>query len=345
MADTWQRYRDTLDSLLEGFQVIAHDWTYLYVNPAAARQGRHSPDELQGRRMTDVYPGIEDTPLFATLKRCMLDRESTSFENLFTFPDRTERWFEIRVEPVPEGICVHSVDIQGRKEAEASLREQESVATLGRMAAVVAHEVKNPLAGLSGALQVLKRRRPAEDPDIPLFDEMLQSIYSLDRLMQDLLMFARPIRIQAEPVPISEVVRGALLSLESDPCLKRHEVTVSAEDPALLVLADRQLLKNVFRNLFLNAAQAMPDPGSIDVRIARDGACRVTVADTGPGIPPALSGRIFEPFVTGRKGGTGLGLAVSRRILRLHGGEVALLPTAGPGATFLVTIPLAGTDA
>jgi PAS domain S-box-containing protein len=341
IADTWQRYRDTLDSLLEGFQIIGHDWTYLYVNPAAARQGRHSPEELYGRRIFDVYPGIEETPLFATLNRCMLERESTSFENLFTFPDQTTRWFEIRVEAVPEGICIHSVDIQRRKEAEASLREQESVATLGQMAAVVAHEVKNPLAGLSGALQVLKGRRPAHDPDVPLFDEMLQCIDSLDRLIQDLLIFAKPIQIEPAPVSIVEVVRGALLFLENDQCLKSHIVNLLAEDPAPLVLADRELLKNVFRNLVLNAAQAMREPGSIEVRVTRHAAaCHVTVADTGPGILPALSNRIFDPFVTGKTGGTGLGLPISRRILRLHGGELALVPSVSPGATFLVTIPL-----
>ncbi len=336
-----EQVKNTLDSLLEGFQIIAHDWTYLYVNPAAAHHGRRSPVELHGRRMLEVYPGIEDTPLFAVLKRCMMERNATSLENLFTFPDHTTRWFEIRVEPVPEGICVHSVDIQDRKDAEAALREQESAATLGQMAAVVAHEVKNPLAGLSGVLQVLKGRRPAHDPEVLLFDEMLDRIKFLNRLVQDLLVFAKPMQIETKPVPIAEVVRDALLFLEGDPDLKRHIVTLSAEEPKAIVRADRELLKGVFQNLLLNAAQAMREAGSIEVRMVRDGsACRITVADTGPGMLPDLSSRIFEPFVTGKKGGTGLGLSISRRIMRLHGGELELLSTVAPGATFLLTVPL-----
>jgi len=339
-ADAWDRHRDTLDSLLEGFQIIAHDWTYLYVNPAAADHGRHLPGELHGRKMWEVYPGIEETPLFATLKHCMLERKATSFENLFTFPDSTARWFEIRVEPVPEGLCVHSVDIQRRREAEALLREQESVATLGRMAAVVAHEVRNPLAGLSGALQVLKSRRPAQDHDLLLFDEMLRSIQSLDRLIHDLLIFAKPIQVARTPVSIADIVRDALLLLSNDESLKRHTVSLSMEEPAPVVHGEPELLKSVFRNLLLNAAQAMPDAGSIEVRMERAGTvCRVTVADTGPGIPLGLSSQIFEPFVSGRPGGTGLGLAISRRILRLHGGELELVRTGPPGATFLVTMP------
>jgi PAS domain S-box-containing protein len=340
-VDTWQRYRDTLDSLLEGFQIIGYDWTYVYVNPAAARHGRRSLEELLGRRMADVYPGIEDTPLFATLKRCMLRREPTSIENLFTFPDNSSRWFEIRVEPVPEGLCVHSVDIQARKDAEALLREQESIAMLGHMAALVAHEVKNPLAGLSGALQVLRGRRPANDPEIAVIDNMLGSIRALDHLVRDLLVLGRPIHLQCAPVEIGSVIGDALEVVGNDACLTGHRTTVTAEEPSPVVYADRELLGNVFRNLLLNAGQAMPEPGCIDIRISHSGAmCSVTVADTGPGIPAALAPRIFEPFVSGRKAGTGLGLAISRRIARLHGGDVALLPAGGTGATFLVTVPL-----
>lgn len=107
--------RRALDCLQEGFQIIGYDWTYVYVNPAAARHGRRSADELIGRRMNEEYPGIEGTPLFDRLRRCMDTRRSEVFENEFTFPDGASRWFEVRVQPVPEGICVYSSDIDYRK--------------------------------------------------------------------------------------------------------------------------------------------------------------------------------------------------------------------------------------
>jgi PAS domain S-box-containing protein len=340
-TDRWDRHRDTLDNLLEGFQIIGADWTYLYVNPAAARHGQRTPRELVGRTMPEAYPGIEQTETFRMLRRCMTDREPASFETLFTFPDGSSRWFEVRVEPVPEGLCVHSVDIHARKTAEIALREQESVATLGQMAAVVAHEIKNPLAGLSGALQLLKGRHAPGDSELPVFDEMLACIDTLDRLVRDLLIFARPVALDARALPIVDVVRDSLLVLEDDESLKRHVVRQSVEAAGLLVWGDRELLKNAFRNLILNAAQSMPEAGAIDLRVVRDGReCLVTVSDTGPGIPPHLSTRIFEPFVSGRRGGTGLGLPISRRIVRLHGGDLRLVPTSAPGATFLVTLPL-----
>jgi signal transduction histidine kinase len=273
----------------------------------------------------------------------MLERKAASLETLFTFPDGATRWFEIRVEPVPEGICIHSVDIQSRKEAETLLREQENVASLGRMAAVVAHELKNPLAGLSGALQVLKEQRSPVDRDVPLFDEMLKSIQSLDRLIRDLLVFAKPLQIEPQPISMEEIVRSALSYFDGDRALKPHSVHLSVEHPPPIVSADQELLKNVFRNLLLNAAQAMQEAGSIDVCVSRhESTCRVTVADNGPGIPPELASRIFQPFVTGRKGGTGLGLAISRRLLRLHGGDLELLTTPSPGAAFRATVPLHG---
>lgn len=341
MSESWNRHGDMLESLLEGFQIIGHDWVYIYVNPAAARQGRRSPEELVGRRMWEAYPGIESSAVFAALSRCMATREPVSLETLFTFPDGASRWFEVRVEPVSEGICVHSVDINARKEAEAALREQESIALLGQMAAVVAHEIKNPLAGLSGALQVLKGRRAPGDSEVPIFEEMLACIGSLDRLVRDLLVFAKPVQMDAHPVPIADVVRDALLVLEDDDSLKRHVVRQMVDDQEVIVRGDRELLKSVFRNLILNAAQAMQERGAIDVRVTQDGAaCLVTVSDTGPGIPPQLSARIFDPFVSGRSGGTGLGLAISRRILRMHDGELTLVPTVDPGATFLVRLPL-----
>jgi PAS domain S-box-containing protein len=107
--------RRALDCLSEGFQVIGPDWRYIYVNPAAARHGRRSADELAGRRMTEVYPGIETTPLFGIMRQCMEQRSAHVLENQFTFPDGTVRWFELRIQPVPGGICIYSSDIDDRK--------------------------------------------------------------------------------------------------------------------------------------------------------------------------------------------------------------------------------------
>ena len=113
--------RSAVDCLRVGFQVIGFDWRYVYVNPAAAAHGRRTVAQLSGRTMMECYPGIEGTPMFAVLKRCMDDRSADLFDNLFTFPDGQSRWFEVRVEPVPEGICVYSLDIHERKQWQLEL--------------------------------------------------------------------------------------------------------------------------------------------------------------------------------------------------------------------------------
>jgi PAS domain S-box-containing protein len=113
--------RHVLDSLLEGCQVIGFDWKYLYVNDAAAKQGRRLREEFLGRTMTEAYPGIENTEMFAVLRRCMEERTAHSLENEFTFPDGSTGWFEVSIEPVPEGVCVLSAEITERKRAEARI--------------------------------------------------------------------------------------------------------------------------------------------------------------------------------------------------------------------------------
>jgi PAS domain-containing protein len=107
--------RIALDCLAEGFQIIGPDWRYVYVNPAAARHGRRNASELIGRPMIEAYPGIEGTPLFDILQECMEQRTSRVLENQFTFPDGTTQWFELRIRPVPAGICIYSADIDYRK--------------------------------------------------------------------------------------------------------------------------------------------------------------------------------------------------------------------------------------
>ena len=110
--------RRALDCLQEGFQIVGFDWKYVYLNPAAARHGRRAAGELVGVPMVEAYPGIAQTPLFTILRRCMEERTSHVLENQFTFPDGTAHWFEIRIQPVPEGICIYSSDIESRKRRE-----------------------------------------------------------------------------------------------------------------------------------------------------------------------------------------------------------------------------------
>ncbi len=342
-GDGW--YRRTLDSLIEGFQIIGFDWTYLYVNPAAARHGQRRPDQLRGRRMWEVYPGIRETPTFAVLSRCMSERTTATLENPFTLPDGSTRWFEIRVSPVTEGICVQSLDIDDRKHAEAErermerqLRDQAGLASIGEMAAVLVHELKNPLAAVRGAIQVIgKRVAPA---DARIAAEVIARIDALNEHMAELLLFARPPQLRTAAVEIDSLLRDVVRLVQHDPAFREVHIEVAGSAPP--ILADTALLNGTFLNLMLNAAQATSGRGAIDVTIAhQDGFVVVEIADDGPGILPEVREKVFRPFFSTKTGGTGLGLANARRVVEEHGGSIAIeCPDTG-GTRVIVRLPAA----
>ena len=232
-------------------------------------------------------------------------------------------------------------DITQRTLAQQKLLEQGSLARLGEMAAVVAHEVKNPLAGISGALQVLGSRMAADAPERPIVEEMIARLGALDDMVQDLLLFARPRAPRLAEVHVAPLLRETANLIAQDPVLRSAEIVVQGDDAT--ILADASMLSQVFQNLVINAAQAMGGQGRVLVTIApTPGACSVSVADSGPGIPADARERIFEPFFTTKHRGTGLGLAVARRAVEAHGGTIVATETPGGGATMTVTLPARG---
>lgn len=345
-ANDAEWYRRTLDSLIEGFQIIARDWTYVYVNPVAAGHGRTTPGALIGQRMWDVYPDIRESEVFGVLSRAMTERTSETIETLFTFPDGVTRWFEVRVSPVPEGICIQSLDIQARKDVEAAhreveqrLQEQAALVSIGEMAAVVSHEVKNPLAAVRGAIEVIGGRVGPSDARI--VKEVIARIDGLTDLMKDLLLFARPPRPRIVAVDPAAIFGRVIDLLRHDPAAKEMTVAVTGSSPP--IAADPDLLSAVFLNLLLNAVQATGGRGRIAIGLgSRDRFGVVEIADDGPGIPDAVRLKLFRPFFSTKPGGSGLGLATARRILEEHGGTIAIESPDGGGTRVVVQVPVAG---
>ena len=215
------------------------------------------------------------------------------------------------------------------RRTEAALREQTALAQLGQMAAVVAHEVRNPLAGIRGAVQVMGRRLPAGGPEQAIVGEVVAGIDSLNDIVQDLLLFARPRPPRLGRVPVAGLMDGTVALLRDDP--KFRDIVISVDRSDVSVLADSAQLTLVLRNLVLNSAQALDGRGQIRLA-ARSGAgwTDLLVLDDGPGIPPNQRDQAFEPFFTTKHRGTGLGLPTARRIVEGHGGTLTLeFPVTG----------------
>ncbi len=231
-------------------------------------------------------------------------------------------------------------DLSTRVQMEDQLREQAALVRLGEMAAVIAHEVKNPLAAVRGAIQVIGNRLPAGSRDANVMTDIIARIDTLNHLMKDLLLFARPPQPRLAPLDISAVLATTVELLSRDAAHATVRVDITGSAPP--VMADAELLKIVFTNLLVNSAQAMKGHGTVSVTVAvDDGMCLVVVSDTGPGIPPEVRGRLFTPFVTTKARGTGLGLSTVKRLVEAHSGRIQVESPETGGTRIRIHLPLA----
>lgn len=241
-------------------------------------------------------------------------------------------------------IAIRS-DITARKEAEAQLTHQAALARVGKMAAVLAHEIRNPLAGIKGAIQVIMSRRSQNDPERPIMRDIVSRIESLSELINDLMVFARPRPPTFAAVSMAGLVDDAIALVGRDPVTAAVEVRTSGD--AVTADVDADLIRATLLNLLLNAAQAMGGHGRIDVSLRRQGEhVALNVRDTGPGIPEELRAQVFEPFFTTKSRGGGLGLPIARRTAELHGGSLALEcpPEGGTVVTIVLPLRQAGSE-
>ncbi len=225
--------------------------------------------------------------------------------------------------------------------AQHRLVQRERLAALGELSAVVAHEVRNPLGVIFNSLGSLRRLvRPTGDAKL-LLDIVGEEADRLNRIVGDLLDFARPSTPDLRPERLDQIMDEAVAAALAP---KPAAVEVAHDlDPALPpVLVDARLVRQAILNVAVNAVQAMPRGGRITLRTRREGRDAVVeIEDSGAGIPAEVSARIFEPFFTTKASGTGLGLAVVRRIVEGHGGTVSVRNQPGAGAVFSLSFPLA----
>jgi signal transduction histidine kinase len=230
-------------------------------------------------------------------------------------------------------------------EARVRLAHAERLAAIGELSAAVAHGIRNPLAGIRLAAQLGLEAAAAADPVRESFEDVLGAVDRLEAQVRGILDFARPFEPRLEPLDLPALAGSVLDAAAAR--LEASGVTVALDVPPSLprVLADRAHLAQAMQELLSNAVDAMPQGGrvTIDAR-ADDGnppLVRLGVQDEGPGVPPEVRDRIFQLFMTTKSGGTGVGLAVVRKIMERHGGRVTLEPSAGRGARFVLELPAA----
>jgi PAS domain S-box-containing protein len=234
-------------------------------------------------------------------------------------------------------------DVTAYRNMERQLADAEHLATLGELSAGLAHEIKNPLAGIKGAIEVIRDSVPASDIHREILGDVLHEVNRIDKIVRDLLNYAKPKPPSHSAIQLAEMAQRIVAMADKSNnnealVIRLHKLTRIPE-----FTGDETQLEQVLLNLLLNAQKAMPSGGHVDVSLSHDaaeGAVRMEVADDGPGISEEVRKRLFQPFFTTRTDGTGLGLATCLKNVQYHGGSIDVQSEPGRGAKFIVTLPL-----
>jgi signal transduction histidine kinase len=220
------------------------------------------------------------------------------------------------------------------------LIRKERLAAVGELAGGVAHEIRNPLAGIGGALTMLAREIPADDDTQEVMFEIQKQIHRMERLVQDLLAYARPGVLHPEWTDVHAILRQAIASIGQRQTDPKIELVLELDPKVPEIYVDARDLEHAFENLVLNAFQAIPDEGTIEVRTQYSGEnVLISIRDDGAGMDAEVRDKIFEPFFTTKARGTGLGLSLVRRAVENYNGEIHVDSAPGEGTTFVFTLP------
>jgi PAS domain S-box-containing protein len=340
-----RRLEEIRDALDQAAIVAATDQRGIinYVNDKFCEISKYSREELLGQDHRIINSGFHPKEFIRHLWRTIARGHVWRGELRNRAKDGSIYWVDTTIVPFLDSrgkpwqyLSIRS-DITQRKIAEAQLRDQAALAQLGKLAAVVAHEVRNPLAGLKASLQVFQQLLPSDLTEREIVGPMIERIDELNAKVQDILLYARPNQPKRQAFDVGPVILDAVSSARAES--SSPAITVGGD--AAVVNADPDMVRAVLLNLLLNACHAS---GGLPVEVVTttaNGFCEVAVVDRGPGIPGDLREQVFEPFVTTKSRGTGLGLAIARRLTTLQGGTVTLSDREGGGTIALLRLPLA----
>ena len=261
-----------------------------------------------------------------------------------------ERERSVELQKTADGLELSFKKLQAQSEQiiaiEANLRRAEKLSTLGEMAAVLAHEIRNPLGSIRGTAEILRDDYRPGDPKYEFIEIQINETERLNRVVEDFLRMARPLPVEMARCRVQDELETVIMLVVNDARKRQISLHLEPSIPGVIVKGDGEKLRQAFLNIVINALQATASGGSLDIltsicRVEEGGAnCQIRFSDNGCGIDAASQAKIFEPFYTTKSDGTGLGLAISKKIIEGHGGTLQIESTAGKGTTVVITLPV-----
>jgi signal transduction histidine kinase len=350
VEEVFSALRENLDQILsnlqDGMMLFTRDARAVLVSSSVERFLNIRRERIFGAEVRDIFD--RSTRLGRTVRDAFEGGMSIVQEEVTT---ETGRRIEVSLDFIHDehsrdrlslGALLTLHDLESVREIESELEVSRRMAAIGRLTAGVGHEVKNPINAIVVHIELLRNKVQAGGGDALRHLDVIQSeIRRLDRVVQTLVDFSRPVELKLADMDLREVVSSVLNLASAE--LERRGITVESKEPghAVACRVDADLLKQALLNIVLNGAQAMATGGALVVRLS-DGArwASITVRDNGVGIPDEIRPRIFDLYFTTKKEGSGIGLAMTYRIVQLHHGQIEVESKPGSGTTFVLRLPL-----
>ena len=354
-ASRWEllRSRNTLralfDNIPSSIYIIDRRYNMIAINMSRAERANNKPNLMVGRKCYQTLYQKNEPCAGCRVSDTLFGGQSTNrVERTWINNDQLMEW-DISSYPILDGsnqptqAILMEQDVTEKRRLEASLAQSEKLAAVGQLAAGVAHEINNPLAAIIANAQILERDLPP-DPDLLKSVKLIQMAGSrASQVVRNLLSFARKENYEFTPTDLNETIRNALVLLQHEFVSRPIDMIFDLADDLPPIVASKDHLQGVWMNLIMNAFDALENkPGEVRIITRKQGnEFRVTIANSGKGIPPEKVSRIFEPFYTTKEAGrgTGLGLSLCHRIVKQHGGYILVDSQVGAGTQFVVVLP------
>ena len=354
VEEVFSALKENLDQILsnlqDGIMLFTRDSRAVLVSRSMERFLDVSRDQLLGAEVHDIFD--RNSLLGRTVRQAFDAGMSIVQEEITTEAGRRlelslDFIHDDRDEEVSAGRSLGALltlhDVESVSEIESELELSRRMAAIGRLTSGVGHEVKNPINAIVVHLELLRSKVGSEVTAARHLEIIQSEIQRLDRVVQTLVDFSRPVELKLLDQDMRTIVSSVLMLASAG--LESYNVTVVSELPAhpVIVKVDADLLKQALLNVVLNGAQAMAEGGELSVRLAEDGrSAIIKVQDHGEGIPDEIRSKIFDLYFTTKRDGSGIGLAMTYRILQLHHGQLDVESKVGEGSTFILSLPAAG---